>query len=282
MDGRADREHVLIRATLSTTSVLDESSDVVRLVAAPWASVLIATSIPYRFMQVLFLEQILEVGASATHYGRVLGTTANLTILAFVVSLVGRAVYARACRMAAVSGTTPGRQAWRVPFVSLMSYTYVAAIAELLFFLSVTTIVGPIVSVILAGLAIGTIELNERAGIAAPVKLIARYGRDARIVLALALIFFVALIIAFAMLWASFAAGLWMSSAFAGVDITRWTLLLGIWNRRFIFLLIAGAVIAIEPFWIAANVMLVRKAGAEESGEELRLWFRELQSEDER
>ncbi|HWW60893.1 MAG TPA: hypothetical protein VN181_05940, partial [Thermoanaerobaculia bacterium] len=143
MDGRADREHVLIRAPLSTTSVLDESSDVVRLVAAPWAGVLLATSIPYRFMQVLFFEQLLAVGSKAQHYGRALGTTANLTILAFVVSLFGRAVYARACRLAAVSGNTPRGEAWRVPFVSLMSYTYVAAVAELLFFVAVTTIIGP-------------------------------------------------------------------------------------------------------------------------------------------
>ena len=33
----------------------------------------------------------------------------------------------------------------------------------------------------------------------------------------------------------------------------------------------------IEPFWIAANVLLVRKAGAAESGDDLRVWFEELQ-----
>jgi len=267
----------LIRAPLSTTSVLDESSDVVALAAAPWASALILTSIPYRFLQVLFLQRLIEAGKNATHYGNVLGTTANLTILAFLVSLIGRAIYARACRLAAATGKTPGRETWRVPLASFASYLFIASIAELLFFLGMTTIIGPIVAIIVAGLAVGTMELNERAGIVAPLKLIARYGREARIVLALALVFAIALFIAAVSLYATFTAGLWMASAFTSFDVARWSILLTIWNRQFVFLVIAGAIIAIEPFWIAANVMLVRKAGAEESGEELRLWFRELE-----
>ncbi|HWW60238.1 MAG TPA: hypothetical protein VN181_02625, partial [Thermoanaerobaculia bacterium] len=122
-----------------------------------------------------------------------------------------------------------------------------------------------------------TMELNERASIRAPMKLLARYAREARIVIALLLLFSIALLIAFAMLFATFAAGLWMSSAFVSADTTRWSFLLSVSNRHFILLLIAGAVMTLEPFWIAANVMLVRKAGAEESGEELRLWFNELE-----
>ena len=41
---------------------------------------------------------------------------------------------------------------------------------------------------------------------------------------------------------------------------------------------IAGALIAVQPFWIAANVMLVTKAGVEETGEDLRAWFRGLRN----
>jgi hypothetical protein len=42
-------------------------------------------------------------------------------------------------------------------------------------------------------------------------------------------------------------------------------------------MIIAGALLVIEPFWIAANVLLVRKAGAAETGDDLRVWFEELQ-----
>jgi len=32
----------------------------------------------------------------------------------------------------------------------------------------------------------------------------------------------------------------------------------------------------VEPFWIAAHVVFVRKAGAQERGDDLRAWFEEL------
>jgi hypothetical protein len=41
-------------------------------------------------------------------------------------------------------------------------------------------------------------------------------------------------------------------------------------------MLTAGALVAVEPFWIAAHVVFVRKAGAQERGDDLRAWFEEL------
>ena len=46
----------MIRAPLSTTSVLDEAADVARLTASPWAALLILTEIPYRFLQAVFVD----------------------------------------------------------------------------------------------------------------------------------------------------------------------------------------------------------------------------------
>ena len=63
---------------------------------------------------------------------------------------------------------------------------------------------------------------------------------------------------------------------FLGADLSRWSVLFSQHDRRFVLATIAGAWIAIEPFWIAANVVLVRKAGAAETGEDLRVWFEEL------
>lgn len=267
----------MIRAPLSATSVLDEMSDAVSLAAVPWAGLLVLTSLPYYLLQVLFVERLIEVGSQASHYGRALGALANWTLLAFVVSLWGRAVWARACRIAMESGARPTLNALRVPLVALASYVLTASLTELLFYGTLITFIGPLVVILFGGIAIGTMELNDRAGVAAPLRLVARYSRHVRIELALLGIFIVAWLVALINIGAAFDIGLWMANGFAGVNITRWQLLLDLHNRTFRLLLFAGAALAVTPFWIAANVVLVRKSGAAQSGEELRIWFRELQ-----
>src|SRR5690349_16215926 len=62
LERRAARGTPLIRAPLSTTSVLDESAAVVRATVTPWAALLLATSIPYRFMQIVFADRLIELG----------------------------------------------------------------------------------------------------------------------------------------------------------------------------------------------------------------------------
>jgi len=266
----------LIRAPLSTTSVLDETSDVVAVTAAPWAAVLILTSLPWRFLQVLFIEQVLELGGNASHYGRALTSTANAATIAFVISLVGRAIYARAINLTAASGRRAGAEALRIPLATLASYLFTGALAAALFYVTWFTLIGIPLTIMIGGLAIGTMPLNDRAGIVAPLKRIARFAREAKLLTALLLVFGIALIVAATNIAAAFQLGLWLVHGFGGFDVSRWQALLGGGARRYTLLLIAGSILAVEPFWIAANVMLVRKAGAEESGEELRLWFREL------
>jgi hypothetical protein len=261
--------------------VLDEMSDAVAAAAAPWAGVLVLTSLPYYFLQVLFLDRLAEVGGAASHYGRALGAIANWTILAFVVCLWGRAVWARACRIALETGARPGLSALRVPLAALASYLLTASLAEVLFYGTMLSFVGPLVVILFGGIAIGTMELNEQVGVAAPLRLIARYSRHVRIELALFLIFIVGWIVAIVNLGAAFDVAVWLANGFAGADTSRWEVLLNLHNRTFRLLLFAGAALAVEPFWIAANVVLVRKSGAAESGEELRIWFRELQGRSE-
>ncbi|MEA2569635.1 MAG: hypothetical protein QOI24_1636 [Acidobacteriota bacterium] len=266
----------MIRAPLSTTSVLDETSDAVALAAAPWAAVLVLTSLPWRFLQVLFVDQLIELGGNAAHYGRALGSTANAATIAFIVSLIGRAIYARAINLAAASGRRPGTEAFRVPRAALATYLFTGSLVAVLFYATWFTIIGIPLTIMVSGLAIGTMPLNDRAGIVAPLKRIGRFAREAKTLTALTFVFLVALAVAMVNLLAAFGIGLWLVHGFGGIDISRWEALLDFGTRRFDLLLIAGGIIAVEPFWIAANVILVRKAGAEESGEELRLWFREL------
>jgi len=266
----------LIHAPLSTTSVLDEATDTVALTAAPWAGVLMITALPYRCLQALFLDELLEVGSGASHYGNLLGGTANLTVAMLLLALWGRAVYARACRLAAARGTRPGRETWRVPPAALASYVLTASAAMLLGYISLFTCLGFAVAVMFSGLAVGTLELNERVSITQPFRTIFRYSKRVGIPFALVLLFACAVVVAVVNLAAAFRLGTWLAGASGGFDAPHWQALFGAGNRRFILVLFAGAVVLVEPFWIAANVLYVRKANAEESGDDLRAWFEEL------
>ena len=245
------------------------------MTAAPWAGVLIATALPYRFLQALFFDQLIEVGKDAAQYGRLLGGTANLTVAAILVAWWGRAVYARACRRAMGRGATPGREAWRVPAAALVSYFFTSSIVLLAGTLSVFTCLGLWVVAIVSGLAIGTMELNERVSVVEPFRLIRRYTR-AMTLLGMSFVFFCGLFVALVNLAAAFGLGVWALSAIGGFDAPRWELLFTPGNRRYLLMLIAGALVCVEPFWIAAHVVFVRKAGAQERGDDLRAWFDEL------
>jgi hypothetical protein len=254
----------LIRAPLSTTSVLDESAAVVRATVSPWAALLLATSIPYRFMQIVFADRLIELGSNASQYGDLLRTTADITCATFLLALVGRAIYARACRMASESGVAPGREALRVPLTAFASYVFVASIAEAATYLLFVTGLGIAFGAVLSGLA-------------GPLRRLARFGGSSRIVASLALVFFCAFVVALLNV-ATLVSGIFaLASTVQGWDAARWQVLLSIHNRRYVLTIIAGALLVIEPFWIAANVLLVRKAGAAQTGDDLRVWFEELQ-----
>lgn len=265
----------MIRAPLSITSVLDESAEVVSLTAAPWAAVVIATALPYRFLQALFLDQLIEVGSDAAQYGNLLGGTANLIVASVLISLWGRAVYARACRLALDRGARPGRETWRVPVAAFACYVLTSAVALVMGMLGIFICFGVIIGSMFAGAAIGTMEMNERVSLRRPFTLIMRYSRPL-ILFALAAVFFCALFVALVNLAAAFGLAVWAAGSVGGFDAPRWQLLFTPDNRRYLLLLIAGAFVAVEPFWIAAHVVLVRKAGAEERGDDLRAWFHEL------
>jgi hypothetical protein len=269
----------LIRAPLSTTSVLDEATDVVTMTGAPWVGLVILTSLPLRYLEAIFLDQLIELGGNAPHYGNLLGATANMIVLAMLISIWGRAIYARACRLAHARGGAPGRAAWRVPAAALASYVLTSAAAAVLGYVSLFTCIGFVVAVIFSGLATGTMELNERVSLAKPFQLIFRYTKHMRIPFSLVFVFFCGLFVALANLAGSFAIGTWAAGALGGFDAPQWQTLFTN-NRRYILMLFAGALATIEPFWIAAHVVYVRKAGAEESGDDLRTWFEELQRND--
>jgi hypothetical protein len=268
----------LIRAPLSTTSVLDESADSVRVAAAPWAGVLILTALPYRFAQAFFVDRLLQLGGDSSHYGRYLLTIAAWTMAAFVVARWGRLVFARAIRLAIESGRTAGREAIRIPAATFLNYLYLSLVVECVSVAAFMTCLAPALCTIVSGLAIGNAELNDRPSAIAPFRRMAQRGGNVKIATALALVFACATVVAAVNVAAAFGIGLWLGSAIGGWDVQRWTLVLAPANRRFVLMVIAGALLAVEPFWIAAYVTLVRKSEAAETGDDLRAWVEELRS----
>ncbi len=64
----------------------------------------------------------------------------------------------------------------------------------------------------------------------------------------------------------------------ANLDAARWSGLLSPKNPRFLFVLVAGGGLAVEPHWLAALVVYVQRLQSRGSGEDLRLWFERLRS----
>jgi hypothetical protein len=263
------------RAPLSTTAVLDETVDIVSA-ARGWPAIVLVTALPYRFLQVVFVERLIELGAEAKHYANTLGALATLTVAAFVVSILGRAIWIRVCGLAQKRASLRAGDAFRIAPAALLSYLFVSALLATLHYSIWFTIISIPLLTIVSGIAAGTMELNERPSLLQPLRLIVRYSKHARIVTALFLVFVAALAIAAVNLYAFFFLGMWLAHAFASADLTRWDVLLSLSDGHFVGLLVAGAVVAVEPFWLAANVVLVRKAGAAESGDDLRRWLEEL------
>ncbi|HKR63391.1 MAG TPA: hypothetical protein VJZ00_06630, partial [Thermoanaerobaculia bacterium] len=116
----------------------------------------------------------------------------------------------------------------------------------------------------------------DKVSLTAPFAHILRASKTTRVPIALVFVFFCATFVALTNLAAAFSIGEWLATAIGGFDAPRWQLLFSGQNRRFILMLFAGAILIVEPFWIAAQVVFVRKAGAEESGDDLKAWFEEL------
>jgi hypothetical protein len=73
-----------------------------------------------------------------------------------------------------------------------------------------------------------------------------------------------------------FRAGLWLSGALPGVDPGEWSTWLQPGNTRYVLAVLAGAVLALEPYLLAAATVYVHKVGSRSSGEDLRLWLDRL------
>lgn len=262
--------------SLSIAEVLDDSADAVARIASPWLGLLWLTALPLRLLQAHFVARLIDLGAEAGHYGAHLREIALAAACAFLLSTWGRAVFVRACGLGLRSVRAPGAESLRIPAAGAACYLYAALLVEVLFFALGWTVVAAPLLIVLAGLAAATFPLNERPGLVAPLREIARHTRPARVLVGLRFVFDMAFLIAFVNMHFVFALGLWLAGAVPGLDLTRWQALLSLGNPRYLLVLWAGATLAVEPFWLGALTVFVHKVRARQSGEDLRLLFERL------
>jgi hypothetical protein len=267
------------RSSLSLPEVLDDAFAVAVRVASPWMGVLWLTALPVRLLQIHFATRVSDLGAEASQYGAHLLDLASLTGLAFLLSLWGRAVFVRATGLALRCLESPGWEALRLAPAAGLSYVYAALVLEVLFFALGWTLLGLPLFILLAGLAAATFPLNDRPSLLRPLREIARHTTPLLVLLGLLFVFGVALLIAALNLYFVFRLGLWLAGGVPGLDLTPWSGLLDLSSSRFRWVLLAGATLAVEPYWLAALVVHVHKVRSRESGEDLRLAFARLRRE---
>lgn len=255
----------------------DRSGDLVARNPAA-VGVLWLTAAPARLLLAALVVQALRLGDDAQFHGDALVELAGWATLAWLVSLWGRQVFVRACR-AGIGGATPrGRALWRVPWRELLAALQAAAVLAPLFWATLPLVLLAPPLIALAGVAAVASPLAG-PGWVRPVRALS-LGNHGWTVALLALTSLLALALA-ALNLHLLAQGLaWAAGGIAGVDLAPWGPLLTPSHALYAALVIAAATLLVEPFWLAALVVVVHEARARASGEDLRLWIERLQAED--
>jgi hypothetical protein len=268
------------KRSLPVSEVLDDAADLVARVFAPWVGVLWIAAIPVRLLQVHFAGRLIEMAPEARAYGNHLHGIALATMGAFVLSVVGRMAYVRACVWALRAQGVPGPEAIRGPLSSLFTYLYAALLIEVLFFATAPSLIAIPAFILVAGLAAATSTLTTQAGLLAPFRAIVRHGGAGKVLLALLVLFAIALLLCMLNLYFAFQIGLWLLQGVPGLDLTAWQVRLALANPGFWLVLAAGGCLLVEPYWLASLVVYVHKVQSRQSGEDLRLRFDSLRAEE--
>lgn len=277
---------------ISAVGVLDEAVETVRRNAGPWLGVLWLTALPLRLLQARFFVEAFRLGEAASGHGAHLGVLALQAMLVFPVAVWGRAVFVRACQSSSSARGAAGAEAWRVPAPTLAATLYTALVGEVLFYLLGCTLLGLPLAVAFAGLGAAVATRIRAPGLVEPLREVLSCGRYLGSLAALLFVHAIALALAWINLYFAFVGGIWVVSGALGIDAGAWERLfrpaqvMGLvslpWPAETLprLLLLSGAALAVEPFWVAAASGFAQRVSARRSGEDLRAWFRSLRAED--
>jgi hypothetical protein len=267
-------------AAAPVPAVLDEAVDVVRLVAAPWVGVLVLLSLPLRLMEAQLLARALYLGDRASDHATHLQRLAAWTLVAFVVAVAGRTVYARACTLALGGSPPPGWTAFRVRAADLGGHLLLALALLVLAAVGSVTVFAVPVAAVLSYLAAAACQGLPRLDLASPLAALGRASRRLGGLVAVLGVLSVGGGLVLANLHAAAQLGLWLAGAFGLRDVSAWAALASLRSEPYVLALVALTVTILEPFFVAASCVLVRHELARGTGEDLRhrarrLWRRE-------
>ena len=273
---RVARETAVTPRSGGALSLVDDATDAVSRMG-PWVGLLWITALPARLLLALLCVRLIELGSESPGYGHYLSRLSYAALGAWLVSLWGRQAFVRACRHALESERPLAGSVWRVPLRELAGHLSAALVIELLFWMLLLTFVAPVALFLAAGLA-AVASPRAGPGIWKPLRAIAESSGSLFLLLRLLFVFALALLVAAINLHFLFGAGLWLAGGVAGVDRSTWGAVLSVHNPLYVVLILTGAGLLLEPFWLAALTAHVERVRARESGDDLRLWFAELRA----
>jgi hypothetical protein len=262
-------------ASAKALEAIDLGCAVVRRCAG-WAGVLALTALPARLLLVLLLWEAWKLGDQAGSRGDALTTLAWLAVAGWLVSLAGRLVFVHACRIAAESERPAPAAVLRVPWTWMWALLRPAILLELLFWLTLPTLLFAPLLLLAAGMC--AIQAPDAgSGVLAPLRtLVTRTPWLPLVRLGFCFVPALALAILAVIQGAGIAA--WAAEALPWVEPGTWTTLLTWRDPLFLMLACAGGTLLLEPFWLAALVALDRQARSRSTGDDLRAWFASLRS----
>ncbi len=255
-------------ASISAIGILNASAQLTLRVASPWMGVLWITALPHRLMQFYFIWQF-RILDEPHLYAGYLTRLAMFVMLTFAISLYGRAVYVRACHIATHTQNDSKLNAFKVPLSDLVPYLYMASINELFFYLTSFTMFMWPLFVIFGGLAAATsYDIRGPKFLAAPFNAIKAGAAAFKALIAISCVFLFGQFMALINLFIFIIVFLVLCGPILGPALPRWEYIFQAENVIFpkhpltYALLLIGAAQVIEPFWLAANVDLVKRVRA--------------------
>jgi hypothetical protein len=270
-----DGREVLVKEE-GALRLIDDAADVVGRLPE-WVGLLWLTAMPSRLLLAFLWIRLIELGADAVHYGDWARRMAWLLLLAWLGSLWGRQVFVRACRHALQSERPAPRALLRVPPREMAGHLAAALAVELLFWALLATWIAPVFLIVASGLAAAAAPAGGPGPLDSLREVWRGVGPAGRLI-RLLLLFAVLVPLAAINLHFFARALVWLAGGVASFDVSGWRHVLDWGLPAYRILLLIGALLLLEPVWLAALTAHVERVRARGTGDDLRRWFAELRA----
>lgn len=264
----------MTRGELSATGILNAVGPHLRRSAIPAMGVLLIASLPFRILEIHFINLLMRLKTEAPHYGNLLTAVSALTVVAFVLSLYGRAVFIRACQ----DRPDSWRSLLRIDARAFAAYVYVAVMIQLALVLTSASIIAVPVFVMLAGVAAAASADRPPLGLIAPLRALGPYLQHGRALAGLMFVLSIAFMVTMINLTFLARLAVWAAGAVPAFDSVKWTFVLAR-SSRFDLALLAATVAVVEPFFLMAMHVYADRVRSQQSGADLQRRFAALTSQ---